>query len=198
MMKYLANPSTPQIREAITAGLLGAMITPLQGNRLEPGWTWAMDNGCFSESWTASRWLLALEVWAEHRARCLFAVVPDALADPGETDRRWRIWAPVVAEFGYKPAYVLQDGATAPPWDQMACLFVGGTTDYKLSDEAYRWTLEARERAIQVHWGRINSRRRYAATCLTGDSADGTFLVFGPDKNLPKLLSWTNPLPWTA
>lgn len=194
-MIYLANPSTPTVRAAMDAGWLGAMITPTQGNRIQPGWTWAMDNGCFTTAWQAGKWISALERNApQHLATCLFAVVPDAVADPIETARRWRIWAPVVTDLGYPPAYVLQDGETSVPWDEIACLFVGGSTEYKMSDEAHRWTVEARERAKWVHWGRVNSRRRFAATALTGDSADGTYLAFGPDVNLPRLRSWVNTL----
>lgn len=191
---YLANPSTPKVRAAISRGLLGCMQSPAQGNRLQPDWTWAMDNGCFTTAWKAGRWITALERNLPHVERCLFAVVPDAVADPVETARRWRIWRPVVAELGYPAAYVLQDGETSVPWDEMACLFVGGTTDYKLSPEAERWAVEAKRRGKWVHWGRVNSRRRFAATALTGDSADGTFLAFGPDVNLPRLVSWTNTL----
>lgn len=192
---YLANPSTPQVRAAIAAGQLGCMATPKQGNKIQPGWTWAMDNGCFTESWSAGKWLTALERNAEHIERCLFAVVPDSVADPVETARLWTLWAPIVVELGYQPAYVLQDGETAPPWDEMVCLFIGGTTDYKLSDEAHEWAIEAKRRGKWVHWGRVNSRRRFAGWCaLTGDSADGTYLAFGPDVNLPRLLSWTNTL----
>lgn len=194
-MTYLANPSTPQVRaEMDKATWLGAMMTPAQGNRLRPGWKWALDNGCFSEVWRAGKWVSALERYAEHLPRCLFAVVPDAVADPIETARRWRIWSPVVAELGYPAAYVLQDGETWVPWDEIACLFVGGSTEYKMGQEAYRWTIEARRRGVWVHWGRVNSNDRFAATGLTGDSADGTYLAFGPDTNLPKLRSWVNTL----
>lgn len=28
---------------------------------------------------------------------------------------------------------------------------------------------------------------------LGADSCDGTFLIYGPDVNLPRLLSWTHP-----
>lgn len=193
---YLANPSTPKVRDAMSAGIIGCMATPAQGNKLRPDWTWAADNGCFSEAWQAGKWLTFLERSIPFRDRCLFAVVPDALADPIETARRWELWAPVVREFGYPPAYVLQDGELSPPWDELDCLFIGGTTDYKMGTEAEAWAREAASRGKWVHWGRVNSARRFAATALTGDSADGTYLAFGPDTNLPKLTSWLNTLPF--
>jgi len=189
---YLANPSTPTVRAAMDAGWLGCMATPAQGNRIRPAWTWAMDNGCWSSAWKAGKWVSALE--RNDPAGCLFAVVPDAVADAAETGRRWDIWSPVVRELGYPLAFVLQDGCERVPWDDIACLFVGGSTEYKMSDDAYRWTIRAKRRGKWVHWGRVNSRRRFAATALTGDSADGTYLAFGPDVNLPRLRSWTNTL----
>lgn len=191
-MLYLANPSTPTVRNAMTAGRLGCMATPAQGNRLDPSWTWAADNGCFSESWSAGKWVSFLD--RHDGSSCLFAVVPDRVADADETARRWDIWSPVVRELGYRPAYVLQDGATTLPWDDLDVLFIGGTTDYKLSSEAEWWAKDAKSRGKWVHWGRVNSRRRFAALAPTGDSCDGTYLAFGPDRNLPKLLSWTDVL----
>ncbi|MET7951050.1 hypothetical protein [Micromonospora sp. NPDC005324] len=39
--------------------------------------------------------------------------------------------------------------------------------------------------------GRVNSLRRLRhATAIGCHSADGTYLAFGPDQNLPNLLSW--------
>jgi hypothetical protein len=42
--------------------------------------------------------------------------------------------------------------------------------------------------------GRVNSLRRlrYAAD-IGCDSVDGTYLAFGPDQNLPTLLTWIDP-----
>jgi hypothetical protein len=41
--------------------------------------------------------------------------------------------------------------------------------------------------------GRLNSRRRLRHAAAIGcHSADGTYLAYGPDKNLPKLLGWLN------
>lgn len=39
--------------------------------------------------------------------------------------------------------------------------------------------------------GRVNSLRRLRHAAAIGcDSADGTYLAFGPDRNLPRLLDW--------
>ncbi len=49
--------------------------------------------------------------------------------------------------------------------------------------------------AFGVHCGRVNSlkRLRYAAS-IGCQSADGTFLAYGPDRNLPVLLGWLHTL----
>ena len=41
------------------------------------------------------------------------------------------------------------------------------------------------------HMGRVNSLRRLRLAAQDGyDSVDGTFLAYGPDKNLPRLLTY--------
>ena len=43
--------------------------------------------------------------------------------------------------------------------------------------------------------GRVNSRQRMAIAEWFGcDSVDGTYLTFGPDRNLPRLLSWADEM----
>lgn len=188
-MLYLANPSTSAIRELIDAGRLGMMASPAQHNRPAEEWTWAADNGSYIGDWQPGRWVTFLDKHAGI-GNCLFATVPDRLADPVETRRRWDVWAPVVRELGYRAAYVLQDDDGNVPLDDLDVLFIGGSTTYKLSDDCRLVAQEARRRGIWVHWGRVNSRKRYGMAAVDGDSCDGTFLTYGPDTNLPRLLRW--------
>ena len=47
LMLYLANPSTPAVRDAQAAGLArGAIVSPRQGNRLPADGKFAIDNDC--------------------------------------------------------------------------------------------------------------------------------------------------------
>jgi hypothetical protein len=70
-------------------------------------------------------------------------------------------------------------------------LFLGGTTEWKLGDTARRITEHAKRRDVWVHMGRVNSQRRFDVARRWGcDSVDGTYLTFGPDVNLPRLLGW--------
>jgi hypothetical protein len=95
-------------------------------------------------------------------------------------------------------AYAAQDGCDAPgllPWDSFDVLFLAGSTEWKLSPVAEQLAREAKARGKGVHIGRVNSRIRLGIAEWFGcDSADGTYLAFGPDKNLPKLLSWLDEL----
>ena len=77
------------------------------------------------------------------------------------------------------------------PWDSFDVAFVGGTTDWKLGPHARALVAEAKSRGKAVHMGRVNSakRMRYAAA-IGCDSADGTYITFGPDRNLPHVLGW--------
>lgn len=194
-MLYFATPSTKRIRDAMTAGVLGCMTSPAQGNLIDPSWTWAVDTGAYKNRWQPDRWLAYLDRYAAV-GKCVFATVPDRLADPIETRRLWDQWATVVTDRGYRPAYVAQDDQHPErvPWDQLTVLFIGGTTEYKRGPDAMRLAATAQARGKWVHWGRINSRRRFAMAAANGDSADGTFLTFGPDKNLPQLVGWLNTI----
>jgi hypothetical protein len=66
---------------------------------------------------------------------------------------------------------------------------IGGSTSWKLGPAAASLAAQARRLGKWVHMGRVNSlkRLRYAAS-IGCDSADGTYLAFGPERNLSRLL----------
>lgn len=201
---YLANPCGPAVIDAMQAGTLGYIDTPLQGNKRPEGVTWCADNGCFSDKWDADKWWRFLEANAYAALDCLFAVAPDVVGDALETTRLFRTWGQRIRSLGYPVAYAAQDGLeklrgrtanglTFPvPWDSFDCLFIGGSTEWKLGDAAREIVAEAKVRGKWVHMGRVNSERRFQyAKAIGCDSVDGTFLTFGPEVNLPRLLAWT-------
>ena len=191
-MLYLATASGPKVRDAMTAGLLGQMVTPDAGNRVVPGATWALDNGCFNARWTPARWQATLDRHAD-TPDCLFAVIPDVVADADATNELWARWHGAARNRGYRTAYVLQNGCRSIPASAGAA-FIGGDTEWKLGPEARRLAAAAKRRGLWLHCGRVNSLRRlrYAAD-IGCDSADGTYLAFGPDRNLPNLIGWLHP-----
>lgn len=194
-MKYFANPtSSSKVHEAMTHNVLGFIDTPMQGNRRPDGVVWSADNGCFGkgypgdDAWFA--WLVSNSYAAES---CVFAVAPDVVGDAKATLARSAPWLPRIRELGYTAAFVAQDGLEhlPVPWDEFDVLFIGGSTEWKLGAAVRRIVREAKRRGKHIHMGRVNSlkRLRYAES-IGCDSVDGTYLTFGPDINLPKLLSW--------
>ncbi len=156
------------------------MLQPGMGNRPIPGRLWAADNGCFAagEGFRLQFLENMLESYDDQIATCLFAVAPDVMTDPVATLKRSLPVLPRLRAFGYKAALVAQDGQeNLPlPWDEFDCLFVGGTTKWKLSQGAYDLVTEAKVQGKWTHMGRVNSERRLRLADEWGcDSVDGTF-----------------------
>lgn len=200
---YLVGNKAAAVLPYLDAGTVGLLNTPANSYRIEPGWTWAADNGCFNE-----RTYIGDDRWHAWLSRqdptgCLFASAPDVVGDHDATLARSGPWLSKIRALGFPAAFVLQDGATVDtvPWDDCDWVFVGGSDTFKLggADHLIR---EARRRGKRVHVGRVNSGRRYQRFAQMGvDSCDGTFLAFGPDVLLPRLLSWvrrhaTHPTLW--
>jgi hypothetical protein len=184
------SPNDDAVRPLLDSHRIGLMSQP-GSNPPRPGWVWAADNGCFNARWDHDQWArwLARDM---PRSGCLFATVPDVVADHAATLDRFNIHARTVADARYPIAFVGQDGASIAgiPWSDIDCLFIGGSTDWKLSERAFALAGAARDRGKWVHVGRVNSNRRFAAWAPHADSCDGTFLAFGPTKNAPRLERW--------
>ena len=162
-----------------------AMITPRMGQRPAPGQTWAADNGRFSAPQDYSdekflAWLAKMPV-----ETCLFATAPDVVGNAEATLALSLPMLPRIRSLGYPAALVAQDGLTpeTTPWDEFDALFVGGTTEWKLSESTYQIVAEAKRRGKWCHMGRVNSWARFSAAAAAGyDSADGTVLRFDPSR----------------
>lgn len=194
-MLYLANPcGNESIAAAMTQGLIGYIDTPKQGNLRPIGVRWCADNGCFSKQWEPIRWWEFLKANTADAATCLFATAPDVVGDARATEQVAKPWLPKIRKLGYPVAYVAQDGmefSTWDLWDEIDCLFIGGTTGWKLGPEACNLAAVASSLGKWVHVGRVNSARRFRyAEAIRADSCDGTYLTYGPTKNLPKVLGW--------
>lgn len=193
---FMANPSTPRIRAAMTAGLLGCITTPTQGNVIPAEATWCADNGVFGANYVGdAAWLswLTSKVAGNDEARCLFAVAPDVVGDAAATLERSSPFLPQIRALGIPAAFAAQDGVehTEIPWPDFDVLFIGGTNDFKLGATARACIAEALERGKRVHMGRVNGGRRWRLAQYLGcHSVDGTTLAIGPDRNLPEVLRW--------
>jgi hypothetical protein len=175
---------------------LGGLVTPQSfntgANYQRLGAKWAMDNDCFK---TLKRGALT-KMWLENqpvKKTCLWATVPDVVGNAGATLTRWREWSPIVRGFGYPLAYVAQDGIeeTQVPWSELDCLFIGGTTEFKIGPVAKRYAQEAKERGKKVHMGRVNGPVRLRLALEWGcDSVDGTSFSHAGLRHL----SWALPI----
>jgi len=203
---YLTGASNPPARALARRQALGLIVQPLAGygRQIEHYPYWAADNGKFNpatyigdDAWLA--WVDGLP-----RTGCLFVCVPDVARRPdgelgGDPDATWaafRRLGPQVRSLGFRAALVAQDGMenmtnVDEQIDACACLFLGGSTEWKTSTAALELAAQAKAAGKWTHMGRVNSRERYAMACAAGiDSADGTFLAFGPDANAPRLERW--------
>lgn len=199
-MRYFGTPSGPEVQAAMSRGLLGCMTTPAQGNRVPPGAVWAADNGKFGKGWPGeSRWWAWLQgqVAVYGPARCAWAVAPDVPFDAAGTLAESTPWLGRIRSLGIPAAFAAQDGCDelGLPWDEFDVLFLAGSTEWKVGPIAHRLTLEARDCGKQVHMGRVNSLERLRIAEAFGcHSADGTYLAFGPEINLGRLLGWLDEL----
>lgn len=182
----------------MSSGLLGMIANPASGNAVVSGVSWCADNAVFGGRYPGDdaylRWLVDR---IEHRSTCAFVTAPDVVGNAAATLARSLPMLPKIRGLGYPAAFVGQDGLEdlVVPWDEFDVFFIGGTTEWKEGPAAASLVTEAKRRGKHVHMGRVNSRRRLLLAHEIGcDSVDGTYLAFGPDRNLVTLLGWLAPL----
>ena len=176
-------------------GLISQIVTPAAGNRVHFSVRdWCADNAVFANKYpgdVAYLGWLAQRQWAQ--SRCRFAVAPDVVGDAPATFARSIPMFDRIRSTGFPVAFALQDGAEymTIPWPRFDVAFIGGSTEWKIGPQAAMLAAEAKSHGKWVHMGRVNSLRRMLRAAEMGcDSVDGTYVSFGPDKNLPKVLNW--------
>lgn len=193
-MMYLSGVKHPTIADDLAAGTIGLLRTPGNGYRLDGVAVWALDNGCYTGAYPGDdAYMALLERLAPHRDRCLFVAVPDVVADARQTLDMFPAMATRIRAAGWPTALVGQDGMERLmiPWQLVDWVFIGGSTEWKLSPEANHLIRRARGQGKRVHVGRVNSARRFARfASLDCDTADGTKLAFGPTQNAPHVRAW--------
>jgi len=149
---------------------------------IREGRWWASDNEVFADKFDDRRFFGHLKRLADWQARCLFVVAPDVVGDAAATLARYREYAHRCRHYG-PVAFVAQDGQeslslpVAFDW-----LFIGGSTEWKLSDAAAWCITEAHRLGKRVHVGRVNSlKRMHHFETLGVESVDGTFPCKEPD-----------------
>jgi hypothetical protein len=194
-MRLLVSGCTTTLRREYAArpDRLGVLLTPANGN----GWwwggvPWAADNGCFG-GFDEGRWVRFLARLATAPTPPLWVTCPDVVGDAAATLGSWREWRPRLGDL--PAALVGQDGLQvgAVPWDDLTCLFVGGSTAWKLSDAAAELVREAKRLGKLVHAGRVNTARRIRYFARLGaDSFDGSGFSAWGDKRIPLAVRWVD------
>lgn len=67
-----------------------------------------------------------------------------------------------IRALGIPATFAAQDGSEhgLTPWDSIDVLSLAGSTEWKTSPAARRLAVDALERGLAVHMGRVNCRRR--------------------------------------
>lgn len=157
---------------------VGQLLTPLtRYHRRDKALPWAIDNGGFSE-FNEEAFLALLEREAADRAGCLFVAAPDVVASARRTLEIFERWVGRLA--GWPVALVCQDGQESLPipWDAIAAVFIGGSTQWKCSEAVVQIIRAAKILGKHVHIGRVNQPGRFLHfEELGADTVDGTGLA---------------------
>lgn len=164
----------------------GHIFTPSSGAACNPnGRMWCADNEVFSGRFSPKVFFDWLNTMHPSLSSCKFVVCPDSVSNAIETLDRFRHYSWHIKALGFPVAFVAQDGQESFPFPpEYDALFIGGSTDWKLSKHAVRCIRHAQNAGKWVHVGRVNSQKRIRHFQLLGvDSCDGTTICFAPDKN---------------
>lgn len=178
MIALLDNGHDLAVCEAEMGVPVGQLLTPLTRYKLrDPNRPWAIDNGGFKRlDIPAFDALLARE--AHHKDKCLFVSAPDIVGSAQRTLELFERWLPRLE--GWPVALVCQDGQEylPIPWDDIAAVFIGGSTMWKCSHHVDQIVRTAKLLGKYVHAGRVNDPKRWVHFEEMGvDSCDGTGLA---------------------
>lgn len=194
----------PANNTGIRIGHLAGKFPGRMGHLFSPGaqrgpfgfMPYALDNGAFAkkDAWEESEWIDLLD-WAKLSGqRPLWAIVPDVVGDRIRTLRKWDLYAPRLAAYGWPLAFAVQDGMTEEDVpNEAAVVFVGGTTEWKWRTVAM-WCSAFRSvtsRCKSVHVGRVNEYRRLWECHDAGAaSCDGTGWTRGDQRQARGLVAY--------
>ena len=180
---------------------LGWMNTPKTSNKIETLLRQGckkihLDNSAYID-FCERKYRRMLEKWSHVDYPSVnWVTVPDVVGKAKETLDLFHRWQPEIPVFLPK-AFVGQDGCEDQdlPWGEFQCLFIGGTTDWKLSRAAVDVAGEAKRRGKLFHLGRVNSQKRLRyAQFIGADSVDGTGYTKYNKKELVKALEYVKYL----
>lgn len=175
-----ANNSSPVIHywAGKYPGRIGWLIGPsaMEKTKRRNWIPYALDNDAYTawaqtKEWDVGAWRELL-VWARMSGQDpLWVLVPDVVADPTGTKRKWMTYCEEAGSFGWPLAFAVQDGMRPDDVPVGADLiFIGGTTTWKWRSLPM-WLSHFK----RVHVGRVNELRRlWTCEDLGVESVDGT------------------------
>ncbi len=134
-----------------------------------------LDNGAFTE-FDEDKFLRMANA-SKNNIFCKYIVMPDVVGDAQATFNQFRHYKNLLGLRSNQTAFVLQDGAETgnmPDWNEFDCLFIGGTTEFKMSHKAYTIAKEAISKGLYVHVGRVNTPVRIIKWHGNCHSIDGS------------------------
>lgn len=153
------------------------LLTPLTRYLPQrPDQHFAIDNGAFS-GFNRAAFERLLDKHKDRKHLCRFVTLPDVVGSARRTLEVFARWYPKLD--GWKKALVAQDGIeNLPiPWDQIDAIFIGGSTEWKMSKHAADVIRTAKMLDKWAHAGRVNTPGRFEHFEQLGtDSTDGTGL----------------------
>jgi len=167
---------------------LGQLMTPQDGNLYRGEEMLVAVDNCAYSNWNEDKFIKLLDSLIGKNV--VWVAAPDVVGNASETsmlyDDRW--YEEIKIKRGLPIAYVAQDGMDwiGNPANDFDCLFIGGTTEFKLGGYVRYAVQSAKEHGKWVHMGRVNSllRLRYAMR-IGCDSIDGSGFSIAPEEKIP-------------
>lgn len=155
------------------------LLTPLTRFKAQrPDHYFAIDNGAFA-GFKAEAFISLLEREKPRVELCRWVACPDVVASARRTLECFEAWADRLMDDGWPLALVAQDGIETLdiPWARISAVFIGGSTEWKLSKHAADVVRTGKICGKWVHAGRVNTPARFEYfESLGADSIDGTGL----------------------
>lgn len=145
------------------------------------------DNDAFN-NFSAEKYCIMLDRLKQ--IQICWVTAPDKVANAQETTKMFHYWIDKIHPLPV--AYVLQDGVTQDmiPFDTISAVFLGGSTEFKLSPYAMNLLHYARSMNKLVHVGRVNSVKRIKLFHEVMHTFDGSGFARFAKRDIPKYIKY--------
>lgn len=171
-MKIMLDQSPAKIKEysEIDDFEHWQLRTPLTNYRLSNR-PYGLDNGAFTQ-FKEKAWVRLVKQAELNKP--VFVCLPDIVGSARRTLELFPYFSRITNSL--PRALVLQDGIGDfnIPWGEIEAVFIGGTDDFKISNEAFAAAKTAKCLNKWVHVGRVNTEKRVNDWWGIADSIDGS------------------------